>query len=386
MAGLGLQGRDGAFPGGRNGPHRDVETPVRATSHWIQTLLKAHETTRQPALRDAAARAAAYLTGSAVRPHGATFWCRTNAGKSSCNGLIGQAWVIEALDAAADSLEESRYRGLAGEIFELHPFEPAEGLWRIVDIDGRPGPIDRTFNHQVWFAAAAALLDATPTGTIGRQVHGFLDAVTKRHLRVAPSGRIVHRMAGPAASPPGESSGRRRVAGVLNPRFGARRVAQSLFWTARRWADRPRQIRLAVGYHAFNLHGLALIRQRVPAHPLWTTPRFRAALRFVNDDAYVRALERNVYGYPYNPVGFEVAFALQAFGAPDASDHRSDAWWVARQLSRTYDWTTGLLTRGTDDPVTLAARLYEACRLRDIPLPAANGEEVAGRIGGAGPA
>jgi hypothetical protein len=39
--------------------------------------------------------------------------------------------------------------------------------------------------------------------------------------------------------------------------------------------------------------------------------------------------------------------------------------WIARQLDHTYDPSSGLMTRNTVDPHTLAARFYEATRLEN---------------------
>jgi hypothetical protein len=364
-AAIPLQQRDGSFPAGRNGPYQDLETPVRNTAHWLVTLLGAHARSGSPRLREAAGRAATYLASAAVRPHGATFLCRTNPFKDSCNGLIGQAWVIEALNDAAHALGDERYGELAREVFCLHPFDSERGLWRVVDVDGRAERTDPTFNHQLWFAAAGARLDPSPTGTIGSRVHRFLDGVPA-HLRVARSGRIRHYIA-PVQSPPTfDDRGRWRDA-LPTPVRAAVRRARGLGRSLKGWRARVHLIRREVGYHAFNLYGFALIRERVAAHALWESRQLRAALRYLGRPAFGLGLERNPYAYPYNAPGFEVAFALQVLGDAGGSAP-PDLWWVNRQLARTWDWDAHMMSRGTDDPTTLAARLYQACRLRDLPV------------------
>jgi hypothetical protein len=351
-AALRLQRPDGSLPAGFNGPYGDPETPVRTTAHWLITFLKIHEVSGSPRFREAAGRAADFLASPVQRPASATFLCRRNPRKDLCNGLIGQAWAIEALLRAGEILGE-RYRRLAAEVFELHPFDDELGLWRIVHVDGRPGPIDGTFNHQLWFAAAGGLLDGAPRGPIGRRVHRFLDCA-RTHLRLARSGRIRHSVLLPGA--PHTRSGPRRWAGAV-------RSAPGRFLTQRHRRRRE------IGYHAFNLHALARLRQRIPLHPLWRDARLGALLRYLGLDEYLRGLERNEYAYVYNPVGFEVALALQVFAPADAATAGLDAWWVARQLERTYDRDRRLMDRGTIDPPTLAASLYEACWLHDVTLP-----------------
>ena len=101
------QNEDGSFPSGCNGPYMDKETPVRNTAHWLVTLLKAYEISGKDIFKDAADKAVKYIAGSEARPMNSTFLCRLNPEKDFCNGLIGQAWVIEALIRAAEVLEES---------------------------------------------------------------------------------------------------------------------------------------------------------------------------------------------------------------------------------------------------------------------------------------
>ena len=342
---LGHQQTDGSFPAGCNGPYRDPETPVRNTAHWLITLLRAHAISGELRFRDAAARAARYLTIPEARPHDASFVCRTTPHKDACNGLIGQAWVIEALVAASEHLGEERYRALARRVFELHPFDAAIGLWHRMHVDGQPGLIDMTFNHQLWFAAAGALLEDDPAGTVGRQVLRFLDRAHASHFQIARSGRVIHRIVEPRAEP---------------ARAGAARGPRGRLARSRRRAD---AVRREIGYHAYNLYGFALLQRRFPGHRLWRSRKLGAALRFAATDRYVRGLEHNEYAYPYNPVGFEVALALQVFPAARRATRgrRADAWWVERQLER---GVAGAMA----DPATCAARLYEATRLRDVEL------------------
>jgi hypothetical protein len=350
-AALRLQRPDGSLPAGFNGPYRDPETPVRTTAHWLMTFLKAHDISGASRFRDGAARAAEYLASPHLRPAKATYLCRQNPGKDLCNGLIGQAWAIEALLRAAETLGE-RYRHLAAEVFELHPFDDEIGLWRIVHVDGRPGRIDSTFNHQLWFAAAGGPFAGTPGDPIGRQVHRFLECA-RIHLRLTRSGRIRHSVILPESP---------------HARAAPRRWANALRSSPGRWLTWLHRCRREIGYHAFNLHALARLRQRIPSHPFWGNARSRAILRYVGLPEFVRGLERNEYAYVYNPVGFEIALALQVFAPVEASRAGLDAWWVARQLERTYDRDKRLMQRGATDPTTLAARLYEACWLRDVPL------------------
>jgi hypothetical protein len=125
-----------------------------------------------------------------------------------------------------------------------------------------------------------------------------------------------------------------------------------------------------VGYHAFNLYGMALLREQFPAHSFWSNSRARQALKYVMTESYETEVEKSDHGYPYNPPGFEVPHALGVFGRDmDVSNIRPmQQRWVEKQLARCYDFDRQMMCRNTEDPVTHAARLYEATRLPNLDL------------------
>ena len=344
-AGLRLQRPDGSLPEGRNGPYADPETPVRNTAHWLVLFATAQWRSGEPRLREAALRAAAYLAGSEARPAGAAFLCRRRAGKDACNGLIGQAWAIEALAEAAVCLDAEPLAKLAETVFLLHPFDAQVGLWRRVEVDAAVLGPDFTLNHQLWFAAAGSILAPLAAAEVGLRVRSFLDALP-RSLALHRDGAVRHPVA-PAA------------AWRSDPRIGFRLVRERVRLRA------PLREK-AVGYHAFNLHALAILRTRMPDHSFWAGGRFERLWRYAGSESFRAAVADNRYAWPYNPTGLEMAWALEAF-APGSRVEQER--WVAEQLRRHFDARTGLLSRATPDPATLAARLYEAARLGDLRIP-----------------
>lgn len=344
-AAAGLQASTGAMPPGHNGLYRDPETPVRNTAHWTITFAKAFELTGERRYLESAARAAAFLMSPAARPQGATFWHRESPRKDACNGLIGQAWTIEALVRAAEVLGMAEALRSAEEVFLFHPFDADAALWRRVEVDGTILSHDRAFNHQLWFAAAGALLAPHADPAVGARVRRFLDRLDD-HLQLYWSGLIAHRLQSVRAV---SSNGK------------ARAIMRSLPSSA---AKRHLKYK-AVGYHAFNLYAFGLLKQRYPDHRCWKSDKLRAALGYSRGSTFRRRLDGNEYGYPYNPVGLEIAFALMIFNGNDTAEQ---AAWCSRQIERHFDLDTRLMTRNTDDPATLAARLYEATRLPDLPL------------------
>jgi hypothetical protein len=341
-ASLSLQGQDGAMPPGQNGPWNDLETPVRNTGYWLITFLKVYEVTGDQRYLLSAHRAADYLASDVARPAGAAFWHRNNPRKDGSNGLIGQAWTLEALAVACLQLERPELGKIAEEVFLQHSFDDSKSLWLTLNVDGNPGNLMRTFNQQIWFAAAGALIAKLPfvSKVVDERVNRFVHHFHK-YLRYDSHGIIKH---------------------VFDVRFSPlhrligywRRRTHSTGWQARLDI-------LSIGYHTFNLYGFALLKQAYPDSPFWISRRFPPMWKPIDSQEFPRLAVDNPYAYLYNPSGIEIAFALQVF-RPQAQEQIKLN--LAEQISRCFDFETGYMEAGgTKDPLTLAARLYEAIRL-----------------------
>lgn len=358
------QSQDGAFPHGHNGPYYDEELPLRNTGHVLMLLLKAHELSGEKCYRDAALKALDYVTASERRPMGATFWIRSNPQKDFSNGLIGQAWVVEALAYAAQKLEDDSLLSLAEKVFLLHPFDEETARWQVVNVDGSYDPVDMTFNHQLWFAAAGGFLRGN--ATVNAQVRHFLDKLDT-NLATYSNGLIVHHLAGEQ---------QRKV--PLKRRL--KQLLKSKILERGKPAYMDPVINKAIGYHAFNTYAFGLLHNGFNDHAFWGSETFLRILEFPLTSLYSEGLEYfaadsahsgktlpfNRFGYPYNPPGIEMAFTVQSF-LPHYGDQSDSliSTWLSRQAKRTFDSGSGLMSRQTDDEPTLAARMYEAVRLED---------------------
>lgn len=340
---LSRQNQDGSFPGGHNGPYCDPETPVRNTAHCIVLFANLHLKTGNPRYKQAAEKAVGYLQGKEARPSGQTFYCRTKSGKDRCNGLVGQAWVIESLVAAAEAFDREDCLMLAIDVFALHTWEEGAALWHRREVDGTVLSCDGTFNHQLWFAAAGSLLK-DESSAIRDQVQRFLGTVAAR-VKTYPNGTIFH------ASP---------MQGSLND--GGWGVQAMWRRTRRRLQRHSRMKSLyskSVGYHAFNLHAFAMLKSTLPENALWRSRLMERLLNATTEPVYVRDLSRAEFGYRYNLAGIETAYALETFN--NATDEASV--WLQRQFDETYLNEPRPLGRGVADANTALARIYEATRL-----------------------
>jgi len=311
---------DGSMPAGHNGPYRDPETPVRNTAHWLVTFSHVYTLTNCSLMLHAAHRATDYLMSREARPLGA-------------EGLLAAGYRLDREDALA----------LARTHLLAHPFMPERAIWRRLGVDGTYSTPDPTFNHQLWFAAIAA---SAGDRDLTEKAHAFLRNVVA-DVQTYSNGVIFHL----------SRLGRSRASELRQPREAARAIEEGIVRLSR-WRS---EYLKSVGYHAFNLYALAILRQHFSKDPVWRSKRIQRALSAIQTEAFVTALVDNSYGYPYNPAGIELAYACEVFEL----GHAFSQSWLERQYHETYEPHAGeLTTRGVADVPTSGARIYEATRLR----------------------
>jgi hypothetical protein len=356
---------DGSMPAGHNGPYGDLETPVRNSGHWLQTFLKAYSLTHDRRFEDAANRISRMLLRPELRPGGHTFHYRTAAGKDGSSGLIGQAWTLESLACAWGYFHTQEHLVLALDLFRAHPFDQAHGLWEIRDVDGSLRGFDKTFNHQLWFAAAASRFLDAGLPDVRLAVEVFLERVPQ-NMVLFPNGLIYH------DSILQVESRKRRLKTMPTRVLGSRLFPRSLL-RHRGVASVSSLYLKSVGYHAFCAHGFATLKLNVPSHGLWQSSSVDRVVNYLQSPEYASliGIER-YYGFPYNAPGFEVPFAVSTLlGMPATETAQLVSTWVTAQALRTFNPQSGRFDKGTPDPATLTARIYEMSSLPDDVLRAA---------------
>jgi hypothetical protein len=127
----------------------------------------------------------------------------------------------------------------------------------------------------------------------------------------------------------------------------------------------------SVGYHHFNMYAFAILKQSIPNHPFWKSTQFSRSVNYLISDEFKNSLLNNIYGYSYNPPGFEIPYALSILTNKNNKDLlKLSSWWVNEQFRKCYNIKTKMMDRNTDDPLTHTARIYEIARLPVITLKA----------------
>jgi len=158
LKGLTVQLNDGRLSEGHDGPWYNQDTSLRTTAHWALIFSKAFELTKEKQYQDAAIRACNFLISKEGRPYNYAFFCRRSTSpKDKCNGLIGQAWVLEALILVGHQLSREKYLKVAKEVILLHPYDFINHSWSSIEIDGSTLGEHKTLNQQIWFTCMALI-------------------------------------------------------------------------------------------------------------------------------------------------------------------------------------------------------------------------------------
>ena len=359
--GFRLQSDDGSFPPSHNGPYFQEETPARNTAHWIILLaygyLHSEDSRYLKAIRDAAD----YLVGPTILIGGQNFQVRKEDSRlvDGVNGVIGAAWLFEALAAASLVLEDPKYKLIAIGIFHNHKFNKRNGLWHRHLLNGRVGRIDQTFNHQLWFAATSAgLFDEETLNVASHPINRFLSCLTQ-NLTCYENGLIYHPLIYQADLKSKikslldivllakdklcEGSHRRRI--QIN-------YEREMFWKS-------------VGYHSFNLYAFYLLYQNTKFHQFWVNGMLDKSLELIGTDDFWNCLDvETYYGWLYNLPGFEVPVSLQLSKQYSDADKRNLMHkFVQKQFSLSFELKSMTMGNATFDASLATAKLYELTRL-----------------------
>lgn len=331
----------GYFDPGHNGPYQDEETPVRNTAHRLYLFSKLGHLYQDNFFLNVANKACDYLCSELARPKNKIFILRKNPKKDLSNGLIGQAWAIEGLIAAAKILGRDDAFRIAKECYFLHPWIEDQALWCRVDIDGKALTIDRTFNHQLWFAAISSNFNDSE---INRRCKKFIDKIGQ-YVQIYDDGVIIHQS---------------RLGNLLSNFKKINNVAKNLYFELLSIRYRKFNYSKSVGYHSFNLYAYAMLKQIFPDHKFWSSIKFLKMLNVTKSKKFKSSLDISLFSWPYNPPGIELAFVGEVFDM----GHDYCQSWLDLQYSKTFNKISNdLMTKNVPDLLTSSARIYEAMRL-----------------------
>lgn len=350
---------------GHNGPYNDEETPVRNTAHWLSIFSYLYSETQEKKYYNAVVKCAKYLTSNNARPANAIFYCRKNKNKDFSNGLIGQAWVIEALVEAFKILGEKKYLDLASEVFLLHPFDESKSLWKIVNVDGSIRNFDMTFNHQLWFSAfGSSIYNLTKNQRIKEMIDIFFGKL-KYNLDIHRDGLIKHSIV---------------FKETINDRI--KKLGKNFKLILFNVVKGKNMIYKEIGYQMFNVYAFAILYDNGIGIDFFNGEKFNKILKFTfskkllngikennhtSDISNIPIISKNIkvnrYGFAYNAPGFELPYIYVIFRDKIDNYNEIDIEQIINeQIRLTYDCNRKMFSNNTEDERILTSRIYELVR------------------------
>ena len=337
-----FQFSDGSFAAGHNGPYNDEETPIRNTSHMLYALCDAYQSTGDKKFLRSAERALTYLLNNEHITCRGFYVCRVSQSKDATNGVIGHAWLIEALLKASTHFG-GEARKAAEKLWSLHHFDYTVGAWAKPAIGNSSASYDHTFNHQLWFAACASELGGDE---VYRQITCFIEKNVSRVVTYK-NGVLYHN------TPVGSWFNWLKI----DPEMGFRK----LLGPVKNRKQKSRMYLHSAGYHTFNLYAFSMLAKAGYREALYKAFDINSLLSCVRNKKFESdLLNLKKIGVGYNPSGVEAAFALKILG--DEKDSNMISSWLKFQLRET-SCDDGVLVKDSPDKATSAARVYEGMRL-----------------------
>lgn len=351
-----------AIKAGNNGPYFDVETNLRNIAHWCVIFSDYYLHSRNPAYKNYVIVLANEIISSKYYYQAGVYKCRECVGKDEMNGVIGAAWIIEGLVAASKATGNMEYYERAKHVFLAIKFNYKMGLWNRISLNGETLSIDATFNHQLWFAAAGALInnfkkDQSIQDMVNRFIKKLPDNITIRK-----NGRIGHF--------------------TYNDKNGILNKPVLLYKNIKSFVGEVKNSQSLAykeaGYQTFNLLGMALLQDNV-SYPIsfFKSRKFKKCIQYVFSEEFFDALcnadrtkdsthvpsqlnvSFNVFSFAYNSPAFELPRVIKCFCNGERSYEEIIKRFMEKQKELTYDNSKHLFSKNTDDPYTLTARIYE---------------------------
>lgn len=349
---------------GWNGPYYDYETPLRNVSHWIVTFSIYYKQTKDIRYYNAIKILCNDYYNEIYIPDGKSCTCRIKCGKDKTNGLIGQAWVIEGLIAAAQTLSDDSYYDKAVNLFQAQRFDRKYNMWSVIETNNDDRGFDNTYNHQLWFAAAGSqILDYRYDKVIDEEIKLFLKE--SENLMVVHSNGLLFHYA------------------KYYPSIRKKLWFYKVYYKANKGLKKeiPSLVYKEEGYHLFSIYAFAILYTRYEKESFFKSSKFKKILNYSFKKNFLKKLSNadrkldntnigrivdgdfNAYSYPYNSPAFEMPYIMKIFNEHYDSNTINEL--LNEQFRITYDKTRKGFNKNTEDKHTLNARIYELVRSFD---------------------
>ena len=333
---------------GSNGPYFTKETMIRTTAHWIITFSIMYKITKDIQYKKVVLRFAQSLVNEVDKSKNGAVICISKIDEdgafSQTNGLIGLAWLIEALVEAYEILCKDTLLNAAEKVYFSQKYDKKLHTWKMITPSGMNLGVDKPFNHGLWFCMSAAkLVNHRQNNLINQQIDDYMKHLDSQFM-VYKNGLISH-------------YGLRT--GDLKQDVKTRVRKCICEFTGKGLPYKKFNIiEYERAYHLFSLYAFAWLYLFYPEASFFKCKKFARLKAYGLDiENFVSFPEMNKYAYGYNSPAYELPLAEYVFGTGKDEQYAERLLALHQQYNITLDGNS--YTENVPDAVTLDARIYE---------------------------
>lgn len=339
---------------GHNGPHGHIDTPVRNTAHYLIIYSYLYKKYRENKYKVLCEKFVDYLINMQGQSTSGAIKCMESNKFDHLNGLIGQAWVIEALIYYYEIFNDKRCLQTASKIYHSQKYDRTLHLWRRIELDGADIGIDNAYNHQVWFAACSyKLAKYLNDESIDLEITDFLINGSERDFRIYKNGILRHTV---------------NIKSKTLKKEKIKRYIKICCTPLKRRNPKKFDYKyIERAYHIFDMYGFSILEEKYGDLPLFNSDKYKKAISkavdivFYNKDNNVLSKDAtfNVYSYSYNSPAFEYPYVAKLH---NNYNPQMEELAFKTQIMLMYDSKTGLFKQNNPDFETWNAKTYEIIR------------------------
>lgn len=344
-SGLKSQNPNGSMEAGVNGPWNDFDTPVRNTSNWLKIFLYCYKNSKETIFLKSSKKCLNYLISKESIPYHISFHCRKNTNKKSTNGLIGQAWALEALYEYYSYFKEDKIAEIFNKIASSHDYDEKKHLWKEMEIDGSNKSVCLTFNQQLWFAVTLLKAKKILNRINRKRAIDFINNI-ENTISTYENGLILHPI----------------ILSEINALFANKFLKIAKINLDKKLRN-EKILNLSIGYNLFNIYAFAMLEGIEPKSNFLKSKKFKKIIEYSFTDEFINKLNKNEYSYQYNAPGFEFPIILNHFCKDKKKIINMSKFFIQKQFDLTFDKNCFEFNKNTCDSKTLTGRIYELTRI-----------------------
>ena len=258
------------FPGGYNGPHFDIESPVRNTSHFLLFLLKLKKINPNLSDENLENELINWFKIDNKYFQKNVFIQRSKGSSDVVNGVIGSAWLLECFYEVYIQKKDSWFLDYSMKLIDCHKFNNYDFIWYRYDPVIQKYSTDKTFDHQLWYAYARLLFKG-----IDKNLVTFLENINfKKQIRKNGVFKHVH--------------------------YGNSLTSKLIFYRGELSKLNNKKIpELEIGYHIYVIQALALINTKIKIFDIIDIGKLNNSFDFLSNFDFT-SNSNNKYLFKYN--------------------------------------------------------------------------------------